>query len=48
VLFADPGAPTRVRGELLAELTTLGLTAEEARGIAHEVALPRLEVETRI
>jgi dihydroorotate dehydrogenase (NAD+) catalytic subunit len=48
VLFADPDAPGRVRGELSAELATIGLTAEEARGIAHEGALPRLEVETRI
>jgi dihydroorotate dehydrogenase (NAD+) catalytic subunit len=48
VLFADPDAADRVRSELLTELATLGLTAEEARGIAHEGALSRLEVETRI
>jgi dihydroorotate dehydrogenase (NAD+) catalytic subunit len=48
VLFADPDAPGRVRSELSAELATLGLTAEEARGIAHEGAQSRLEVETRI
>jgi len=46
VLFADPDAPQRVRGELLAELATLGLSAEEARGIAHDPAFSRLEVET--
>ena len=46
VLFADPDAPERVRGELLAELATLGLSAEEARGIAHDPAFPRLKVET--
>ena len=48
VLFADPDAANRVRGELEAELATLELTAEEARGIAHEGAQSRLEVETRI
>jgi dihydroorotate dehydrogenase (NAD+) catalytic subunit len=46
ILFADPDAPERVRGELLTELATLGLSAEEARGIAHDPAYPRLEVET--
>jgi len=48
VLFSDPNAPDRVRAELLTELSTLGLSLEEATGIAHEVVLPRLEVETRI
>jgi dihydroorotate dehydrogenase (NAD+) catalytic subunit len=36
VLFADPGAPTRVRDELDAELAVLGFeSAAEARGAAH-------------
>ena len=36
VLFADPEAPRRVRGELLAELAAHGFaTPEEARGAAH-------------
>jgi dihydroorotate dehydrogenase (NAD+) catalytic subunit len=48
ILFADPDAPGRVRRELLTELATLGLTVEEASGIAHDPALSRLEVETRI
>ena len=46
VLFADPDAPERVRAELLAELATLGLSAEDARGIAHDPAFSRLKVET--
>jgi len=48
VLFADPDAPARVRAELLTELATLGLSAEEAAGIAHEAAFPRLKVESQI
>jgi dihydroorotate dehydrogenase (NAD+) catalytic subunit len=46
ILFSDPDAPERVRGELLAELATLGLSAEDATGIAHDPAFPRLKVET--
>ena len=35
VLFADPDAPSRVRAELAAELTELGVTApEDVRGLA--------------
>jgi dihydroorotate dehydrogenase (NAD+) catalytic subunit len=41
VLFSDPSAPARIRAELAAELATLGLSSSaEARGIAHEEALP--------
>jgi dihydroorotate dehydrogenase (NAD+) catalytic subunit len=36
VLFADPGAPARVREELRAELSALGLaSADDAVGLAH-------------
>jgi dihydroorotate dehydrogenase (NAD+) catalytic subunit len=39
VLFADPGAPARVRAELAAELAGLGVArAEDAVGLAHEAA----------
>jgi dihydroorotate dehydrogenase (NAD+) catalytic subunit len=46
VLFADPGAPTRVRAELEAEIERRGFDAVDAvRGIAHDhVASP---VDTR-
>jgi dihydroorotate dehydrogenase (NAD+) catalytic subunit len=38
VLFADPGAPERVRAELAAELETRGLTRlDDARGLAHDL-----------
>jgi dihydroorotate dehydrogenase (NAD+) catalytic subunit len=41
VLFSDPSAPARIRNELAAELAALGLSSsEQARGIAHEEALP--------
>ncbi len=37
VLFAEPGAPARIRAELRAELAALGVAdAGNARGIAHE------------
>jgi dihydroorotate dehydrogenase (NAD+) catalytic subunit len=40
VLFADPGAPTRIRAELTAETAALGHAApEEAFGAAHEEVL---------
>jgi dihydroorotate dehydrogenase (NAD+) catalytic subunit len=39
VLFAEPGAPARVRAELASELAALGLErAEDARGLAHRAA----------
>lgn len=42
VLFSDPAAPARIREELSAELATAGLSSvAEARGIAHEQALPK-------
>ena len=42
VLFADPGAPARVRGELHEELVLRGLgDASEVVGIAHDEPLPR-------
>jgi dihydroorotate dehydrogenase (NAD+) catalytic subunit len=38
VLFADPGAPARVRAELAQELEILGLASlDEARGLAHDL-----------
>jgi dihydroorotate dehydrogenase (NAD+) catalytic subunit len=40
VLFRDPGAPARIRGELEAEAAALGLTSPlHARGIAHDSGL---------
>ena len=45
VLFADPGAPERIRAELALELAALGLeTASEAVGIAHQSLDSRLRV----
>jgi dihydroorotate dehydrogenase (NAD+) catalytic subunit len=41
VLFADPGAPARVRAELTAELEARGLARlEDARGLAHDLPTP--------
>ena len=41
MLFSDPSAPARIRDELAVELAALGLSSpEQARGIAHEHALP--------
>jgi dihydroorotate dehydrogenase (NAD+) catalytic subunit len=41
-LFSDPSGAARIRDELAAELAALGLSStEEARGIAHEHALPK-------
>jgi dihydroorotate dehydrogenase (NAD+) catalytic subunit len=52
VLFSDPSAAARIRSELAAELAALGLSsAEQACGIAHDVALPRrkhLDVGSRV
>jgi dihydroorotate dehydrogenase (NAD+) catalytic subunit len=52
VLFADPSAPARIRGELAAELAALGLSsAAQARGIAHDEALPerkQLDLGSRV
>jgi dihydroorotate dehydrogenase (NAD+) catalytic subunit len=52
VLFSDPSAPARIRDELAAELAALGLSSpEQARGIAHEEALPKrkqLDLESRV
>jgi dihydroorotate dehydrogenase (NAD+) catalytic subunit len=48
VLFSDPGAPERVRSEVNAELAALGLTAEEADGLAHAPLVSQVEVEGRI
>jgi dihydroorotate dehydrogenase (NAD+) catalytic subunit len=52
ILFADPSAPARIRGELAEELVALGLTsADEACGLAHEEALPtrkHLDLESRL
>jgi dihydroorotate dehydrogenase (NAD+) catalytic subunit len=52
VLFSDPSAPARIRAELAAELAARGLSsAEQARGIAHQEALPsrkHLDLESRV
>jgi dihydroorotate dehydrogenase (NAD+) catalytic subunit len=46
VLFADPAAPRRIRGELDAELAAFGLTRpEDAVGLAHE---PPQRLETTL
>ncbi len=51
-LFADPFAPLRIREELAAELSALGLSSpEQACGIAHDQALPErkhLDLESRV
>ena len=47
VLFGDPEAPHRVRRELAVELARLDLTEEQARGIAHEVPLEALSLDSR-
>ncbi len=51
ILFADPGAPVRIREELAAELALLGLDSlDEARGIAHEgrATPPILDQRSRV
>jgi len=52
VLFSDPSAPARIRAELAAELAARGLSSvEQARGIAHQEALPsrkHLDLESRV
>jgi dihydroorotate dehydrogenase (NAD+) catalytic subunit len=41
VLFSDPGAPARIRAELAAETSALGLSdPDDARGLAHSNSLP--------
>jgi dihydroorotate dehydrogenase (NAD+) catalytic subunit len=46
VLFSDPGAPSRVRAELAAELAVRGLTEpQDAIGLAHE---PHTSLEQRL
>jgi dihydroorotate dehydrogenase (NAD+) catalytic subunit len=47
VLFADPGAPRRVREELEVELAALGLTADEAHGLAHDGPLEPVSLDSR-
>jgi dihydroorotate dehydrogenase (NAD+) catalytic subunit len=48
VLFADPGAPERVRGELEAEVAALGYSdVDELRGSAHTRSYPQPRVESR-
>ena len=45
VLFADPGAPERVREELAGEIAALGVASvDNVRGAAHAKSHPRLEV----
>lgn len=48
VLFADPGAPVRVREELAAEAAARGFaTLDEARGVAHQAGLTEVGQSTR-
>jgi dihydroorotate dehydrogenase (NAD+) catalytic subunit len=48
VLFADPGAPSRVREELAAELAAHGLERlEQARGLAHAESVSRIAPASR-
>ena len=47
VLFADPEAPLRIRGELAAEVAAFGHSdVDELRGIAHTDTYPQPGVET--
>jgi dihydroorotate dehydrogenase (NAD+) catalytic subunit len=47
VLFADPGAPERMRDELAAEVAALGHSdVDEVRGFAHKTDNLQLKVET--
>ncbi|MGZ4394970.1 MAG: dihydroorotate dehydrogenase [Gaiellaceae bacterium] len=49
VLFCDPGAPTRVRAELEAELAAHGFAdADNAVGAAHEPEPSTLDFESRV
>ena len=48
-LFAEPGAPGRIRAELTAELAALGLSeAADARGLAHRESAHSLSDLTKI
>src|ERR1041385_8793211 len=48
VLFRDPDAPVRVRAELAAELSALGVAeVDDVRGVAHEGGLEALVSTTR-
>jgi dihydroorotate dehydrogenase (NAD+) catalytic subunit len=47
VLFTDPEAPVRIRGELAAEVAALGHShVDELQGTAHSGAHPQPGVET--
>jgi dihydroorotate dehydrogenase (NAD+) catalytic subunit len=49
VLFADPGAPSRVREELAAEVAALGLAdLDEAVGLAHEQSAAPRQLWTKV
>jgi dihydroorotate dehydrogenase (NAD+) catalytic subunit len=48
-LFANPGAATRIRGELEAELAALGFaTPDNAVGVAHASADATLDPKSRV
>ena len=48
-LFADPGAPARIRAELGAELAAFGFaTADNAVGAAHGAGDATLDPESRL
>jgi dihydroorotate dehydrogenase (NAD+) catalytic subunit len=47
--FSDPGAATRIRSELAAELAALGFAnPDNAVGVAHEPEVPTLNRESRV
>jgi len=48
-MFSDPGAASRIRSELTAELTALGIAnPDNAVGAAHEAEAPTLDRESRV
>jgi dihydroorotate dehydrogenase (NAD+) catalytic subunit len=48
-MFSDPGAPTRIRSELAAEVAALGFAnPDNAIGAAHEPEGPTLDRESRV
>ena len=48
-LFADPGAATRIRGELEAEVAALGFVSpDNAVGVAHAATDPTLDPRSRV
>jgi dihydroorotate dehydrogenase (NAD+) catalytic subunit len=48
-MFSDPGAASRIRSELTAELAALGIAnPDNAVGAAHEPEAPTLDRESRV